>query len=94
VRCCAKTGTEEPYTIFIVIRAVQGDRLCTLLRKAGVETFVHYPLPVHKQKAFRGRAGRLPVAEKLARQILSLPLYPEFYRRDAARVATLVWRCA
>jgi dTDP-4-amino-4,6-dideoxygalactose transaminase len=81
------------YHLF-VIRAVQRDRLCASLRKAGVETLVHYPLPVHKQKTFRGRAGHLPEAEKFARQILSLPLYPELSRRDAARVATLLWRYA
>ena len=46
----------------------------------GVATNVHYPMPVHLQPAYRGRlSGRdaLPQTEQAAREVLSLPIYPE-----------------
>jgi dTDP-4-amino-4,6-dideoxygalactose transaminase len=56
-------------------RAVLQEQLLAL----GIETGIHYPLPCHLQPAFTGlgyRAGDFPVAEQLAQEILSLPMYP------------------
>jgi dTDP-4-amino-4,6-dideoxygalactose transaminase len=50
------------------------------LAEAGVATGIHYPVPVHKQPAYRhldDGAGRLPVTERLAARTLSLPMFPE-----------------
>ncbi len=63
-----------------VIRCKNRDKLRRRLESYGISTNVHYPVPVHMQKAFRdlGMAkGGLPVTEKYAKQILSLPMYPE-----------------
>jgi dTDP-4-amino-4,6-dideoxygalactose transaminase len=55
------------------------DRLTALLDKAGIPTLVHYPIPPHLQKAYSeiglGR-GSLPIAERLAAQVISLPISP------------------
>jgi dTDP-4-amino-4,6-dideoxygalactose transaminase len=56
------------------------DRLSAFLAERGVETGVHYPVPLHLQPAFTHlgyKRGQLPVAERIASTILSLPLYPE-----------------
>lgn len=63
-----------------VIRSPQRDQLCSFLTEHGIQTIIHYPVPVHLQEAYRDLqipAGALPEAEKAAREIVSLPFYPE-----------------
>lgn len=63
-----------------VIRVENRDRVRETLGNLGVETGVHYPIPIHTQVAARGLgriAGSLRVTEEYSRQILSLPMYPE-----------------
>ena len=62
-----------------IIQADRRDELQIHLKKQGVETKVHYPVPIHLQKAAKSlgyKAGDLPVAEQQAKHILSLPIYP------------------
>lgn len=62
-----------------VIQSDNRDELRTRLAEAGVETGLHYPIPLHLQKAYHwlGYAeGDLPVTEKVKDRILSLPMYP------------------
>jgi dTDP-4-amino-4,6-dideoxygalactose transaminase len=50
------------------------------LTAAGIGTGIHYPVPVHLQKAYSSlgyRAGDLPLTERLAREVLSLPMFPK-----------------
>jgi dTDP-4-amino-4,6-dideoxygalactose transaminase len=75
-----------------VVRHPRRDDLMAALRRRGVETLIHYPIPLHRQPAFaafRGSTG-LPVAEKAAREILSLPLYPELTDGQAEEVVSAV----
>jgi dTDP-4-amino-4,6-dideoxygalactose transaminase len=73
------------------VRAADRDGLQAHLAARGIATAVHYPLPVHLQPALAGHAhGELPVAERLAREVLSLPLYPELPLESVARVASEV----
>jgi dTDP-4-amino-4,6-dideoxygalactose transaminase len=63
-----------------VIRTRHRDELATWLRSRGIESAVYYPVPCHLQKACRDLGyglGSLPETEKCAREILSLPIYPE-----------------
>jgi dTDP-4-amino-4,6-dideoxygalactose transaminase len=67
------------YHLF-VIRVAERDELQTFLRERGIETGIHYPVPLHRTLAYQSlgyRADGLPTAEKLANEILSLPMYPE-----------------
>lgn len=62
------------------IRTEARDQLRAFLRERGVDTAVHYPLPLHLQPAFADlgyREGAFPVAERAAREVLSLPMFPE-----------------
>jgi len=64
------------YHLFVV-RAAARDALRAHLERAGVQTLVHYPHPLHRQPAFAPYArGPLPAAESAVQSILSLPLYP------------------
>jgi dTDP-4-amino-4,6-dideoxygalactose transaminase len=72
------------------IRHPRRDEAFKALQDAGVGVGIHYPIPVHLQKAYRDpgfNAGDLPVTEALARTFLSLPIYPELEPGQTARVA-------
>lgn len=73
-----------------VVRHPRRDALMEALRKRGIGTLIHYPIPLHLQPAFAflgGKRGDLPVAERASDEILSLPLYPELEDEAARRVA-------
>ena len=80
VRCLKEQdGGEHVFHLFVV-RLAERDRVRQALYDIGVETGVHYPLPLHIQPccAHLGYSeGEFPVAEKLASEILSLPMFPE-----------------
>ncbi len=62
-----------------VIQTSRRDDLQRYLLEQGVECLIHYPVPVHLQKAYGSnhwKAGDFPLSEKLAGQILSLPIFP------------------
>jgi dTDP-4-amino-4,6-dideoxygalactose transaminase len=72
-----------------------GDRarLRAALNKAGIATNIHYPVPVHLQPAYAGlghKAGDFPASEALARETLSLPLFPELPDRSVAAVIDIL----
>ncbi|MFH2069936.1 MAG: DegT/DnrJ/EryC1/StrS family aminotransferase [Elusimicrobiota bacterium] len=68
-----------------IIRAEKRGRLQTYLAKNGIETKIHYPLPIHMQRAAKPlgyKKGAFPVTERLAGEILSLPVYPELTEKQ------------
>ncbi len=67
----------DPVWHLFVIRTTQRDALQEHLTERGIETLVHYPIPAHRQDAYIRMHGRnLPIAERLAREVLSLPIGP------------------
>jgi dTDP-4-amino-4,6-dideoxygalactose transaminase len=63
--------------------------MMTYLKKAGIGTGIHYPIPLHLQKAYASldyRVGDFPVAEKAAAEIVSLPMFPHLTAAQQARV--------
>ena len=73
------------YHLFPVLTAAR-EVVRTHLREAGVETLIHYPIPIHKQKAIAS-PEECPVAERVCNQVFSLPLYPALDDRAVAQVA-------
>jgi dTDP-4-amino-4,6-dideoxygalactose transaminase len=84
------------YTIRVSLPARQAgrgrDALLRHLRDRDIEAAVFYPLPVHKQPLYRGLGyrRRLPVAERLSREVLSLPVHPGLSREDLDAVVSAV----
>ena len=63
-----------------MVRAKNRYRLQIFLKENGISTGLHYPIPLHLTQAYAHlghEKGDFPVAEKLAGEILSLPMYPE-----------------
>jgi len=88
---------EQPYAGAVyhlfVVRHPRRDALAAALRERGIQTLIHYPIPLHLQPVFAtlgGRPGQLPVAERAASEILSLPLFPEMTDEQARSVAAAV----
>lgn len=73
-----------------VIRCQRREELQGFLSENGIQTFIHYPVPVHLQQAYRDlniEPGSLPIIEKYAAEILSLPMYPELTDDDVFYIA-------
>lgn len=67
----------DPVWHLFVVRTSQRDELQRRLEAAGVGTLMHYPVAVHRSPAYAGTVtGALPVAERLADEVLSLPMGP------------------
>ena len=80
------------YHIFSVFNP-ERNRLQANLNDRGIQTGIHYPNPVHLQKAYAGlghSAGDFPVSERIAREQLSLPIYPELRNDEVERVAEAI----
>jgi dTDP-4-amino-4,6-dideoxygalactose transaminase len=76
-----------------VIETPERDRVRSALQDLGIQTAVHYPLPVHLQKAYAHlgyKSGDLPVTEALCERCLSLPIYPELSKEKISRVASVL----
>jgi len=72
-----------------VIRTEDREGMMNHLKKAGVGTGIHYPIPLHLQKAYASlnyRSGDFPVTEKIATEIVSLPMFPQLTAEQQARV--------
>lgn len=59
-----------------VIRTKQRDKLISYLKERGIETGIHYPVPLHRQPCIKSDV-QLPVTEKYVEEILSLPIHPQ-----------------
>jgi UDP-2-acetamido-2-deoxy-ribo-hexuluronate aminotransferase len=70
-----RTSAYAQYTVLVDAR----ERFRATLHSRGIPTAVHYPIPLHQQPAYAqyGVEARLSVAETVAAQVLSLPMYPD-----------------
>ncbi|HET7595142.1 MAG TPA: DegT/DnrJ/EryC1/StrS family aminotransferase [Stellaceae bacterium] len=81
-----------------VVRSPQRDRLREALAQRGIGSNIHYPVPVHLQPAYRGRVGMGPSglreSERAAREVLSLPIYPQLADAAVTRVVAALREAA
>jgi dTDP-4-amino-4,6-dideoxygalactose transaminase len=85
-------GNRHAYHLYVV-RVPQRDAVLERMAARGVHCGIHYPVPIHLQKAygFLGlRPGTFPVAERCAREFLSLPMYPELHPEQLEYVVEVV----
>lgn len=85
-------GNRHVYHIY-AIRAPRRDALQRALSSQGVQTGIHYPIPVHLQPAYQDlgyRAGDFPVSEAAAKEVLSLPMFAELTEGQQERVVKAV----
>jgi dTDP-4-amino-4,6-dideoxygalactose transaminase len=78
-----------------VVRSADRDNLQQHLLHSGIHTGIHYPIPVHLQEAYRSlgfKTGDFPVAEAVAAQVLSLPMFPGLTAVQQERVVEAILR--
>jgi dTDP-4-amino-4,6-dideoxygalactose transaminase len=88
-------GLQESNPVYhqFVVSTPQRESLRAWLDLSGIKTLVHYPVPVHRQRAFQGSAicvGSLANTEHAASSVLSLPIYPELPEEAAERVVSAI----
>ncbi len=85
----APGGPGEHVFHLYVVRTPERDRVLAALRERGIGAEIHYPLPAHQQPIYQdyAPAGGLPVTERLAGEVLSLPMYPELTDAEVEAVA-------
>lgn len=80
----------DPVWHLYVIRTAIRGALQARLTEAGIGTLIHYPIPPHRQEAFNGKLNyRLPIAERLSEEVLSLPIGPHLLSNEACVVANI-----
>ena len=98
----AVVATYEPswsravYHLYVV-RTADREGLMGHLKKAGIGTGIHYPIPLHLQKAYASMnygAGDFPITEKVAGEIVSLPMFPQLKTEQQTRVVEEINRFA
>ncbi|HZP40087.1 MAG TPA: DegT/DnrJ/EryC1/StrS family aminotransferase [Candidatus Binatia bacterium] len=94
LRGLVTTPVEDPSRTHVyhqyVIRTPERDALRRWLAEHDIDTGVHYPVPIHRQPAWvavYGETPSLPRAERVAREILSLPVHPDLTDAEVDRVA-------
>lgn len=76
-----RKGSEHVYHLYVV-RSPKRDEFLRFLKEKGVGGSIHYPVPVHQQPMYAGFVEELPQTECLAKQIISLPIYPELTKDE------------
>ena len=93
----SEVGAQTPYEPswsravyhLYVIRTEDREGLMAHLGKVGIGTGIHYPIPLHRQRAYEAlgyTSGDFPICEKIATEIVSLPMYPQLVASQQARV--------
>jgi dTDP-4-amino-4,6-dideoxygalactose transaminase len=88
----APAGDEHVWHLYVV-RTADPDALASFLRERGVATGRHYPVPPHLSPAYDRLGhteGSFPVAERLSRECLSLPIFPRITESEVAHVTDVV----
>ncbi len=84
-----KKGVRHVYHLY-AIKTRKRDALQAFLKKRGIETLIHYPIPIPLEKAYQEmgyRRGDLPLTDQWSRKILSLPFFPEMKESEMEEVA-------
>ncbi len=75
------------------VRVEDRDRVATELKQKGIPTAIYYPKPLHRQAAYERyptTSGGLPVSERLASEVLSLPIHPYLSESEQDRVISAI----
>jgi dTDP-4-amino-4,6-dideoxygalactose transaminase len=86
--------TQNAYHVYhqYTILSGQRDGIMQKLAEAGIASAIYYPIPLHRQQVFASLTTglTLPETERIARQCLSLPMYPELPREDVEKVVSVL----
>ncbi|MFC1851346.1 DegT/DnrJ/EryC1/StrS family aminotransferase [candidate division CSSED10-310 bacterium] len=92
VRCLRENSYGEPVYHLFVIRSKNRETLQQVLSQKGIQTLIHYPVPIHRHGAFPGDGSvlSLPHADTFASEILSIPIYPELEKSEVETIIMVI----
>jgi UDP-2-acetamido-2-deoxy-ribo-hexuluronate aminotransferase len=95
-----KCPTERPGACHVyhqyTIQSTRRDDIQAFLKEKGIPSVVYYPIPLHMQEALKGlgyKEGAFPVTDKVSREVISLPMYPELETDDISATAEAIRQC-
>ena len=89
----AEMGYAKHSYYVYVIRTEDRDKVMEQLKEKGCGCAIHYPVALHLQPAFAslsGREGDQPVAERYAKEIISIPMFPELTEGQVAEASSII----
>ncbi len=90
----AETSHVQPVYHLYVIKTNQRDQLKNHLESRGIQCGIHYPIPIHLQpiyqQEFGYKKGDFPISERLANEVLSIPMYPDMDRTAIEQVSQVI----
>ncbi len=89
----AITNTEDQSHVWhlFVIRTRYRERLKAILSEKGIETSIHYPIPPHKQPAYKELEGiELPITEQIHQEVLSIPISPVLTQQEVETIVNAI----
>jgi dTDP-4-amino-4,6-dideoxygalactose transaminase len=93
VQCLKENSYGAPVYHLFVIKTPERDRMVDYLKSQGIQCLIHYPVPIHQQKAFPGKASEnemYPYTERFAREIVSIPIYPGLSEEDREKIVKVI----
>jgi len=87
-----RTETNSVHHLYVV-RLKQRDNLKKFLERNDIYPLIHYPVPIHLQPTYKNRVkiiGSLKITEKISKEILSLPIYPELMLKEIKRITSVI----
>lgn len=93
VNCLKENSYGVPVYHLFVIKTSGRDRMVEYLKAHGIQCLIHYPVPIHQQKAFPGKTNtgeRYPNTERFANEIVSIPIYPELSEEDREKIVKVI----
>ena len=73
-----------------VVRTLEQKKLVQFLKRKKIETLINWPKPIYKNKGLKIKTGKLPKTEKIVKQIVSLPIYPEMSNKQIHYVIDMI----
>lgn len=93
VKCLKENSYGVPVYHLFVIKTHGRDRMVEYLKSHDIQCLIHYPVPIHEQKAFPGKKSaneRYPRTERFANEIVSIPIYPELTEEDREKIVKVI----
>ena len=93
LRLLSEQERTRPVYHLYVVRARERDALSQYLNAKGIATGLHYPVPLHQQPCYRSwgyQQASLPVTERVASEVLSLPMFPHLKTGEQLRIADAI----
>jgi dTDP-4-amino-4,6-dideoxygalactose transaminase len=93
VQCLKENSYGAPVYHLFVIKTPGRDRMVDYLKSHGIQCLIHYPVPIHQQKAFLGKTSEnemYPHTERFANEIVSIPIYPGLSEEDREKIVKVI----